>query len=56
MGKTSNQVKQRYAQKTYKQYAVKLRYDTDVALIDEIEKLKAAGLGTTQAIKQLIQK
>ena len=55
MGKTSNEVKHRYNSKTYRQYAIKLRYDTDHDLIDRIEELKEQGIQTTEAIKQLIK-
>ena len=54
--KTSSEVKKRYNDKTYKQYAIKLRYDTDAELIKRIEDLKAKGLGTTAAIKKLAEK
>lgn len=49
--RTSNEVKKRYNDKTYKQYAIKLRYDTDGPLIQAIERLKEQGISTTEAIK-----
>lgn len=49
--RTSNEVKKRYNDKTYKQYTIKLRYDTDGPLIQAIEQLKEQGIGTTKAIK-----
>ena len=49
--RTSNEVKKRYNDKTYKQYAMKLRYDTDDPLIQAIEQLKEQGINTTEAIK-----
>ena len=49
--RTSNEVKKRYNDKTYKQYAIKLRYDTDGPLIQAIEQLKEQGINTTEAIK-----
>lgn len=52
---TSSAVKKRYNDKTYKQYAVKFRYDTDKDLIERIEALKNEGLGTTAAFKKLMK-
>lgn len=52
---TSNEVKQRYRVKTYKQYALLLRYDTDGDLIDQIEAEKKKGHNTSAAIKNLLR-
>lgn len=52
---TSNEVKQRYRAKTYKQYALNLRYDTDGDLIDRIEAEKSKGFATSEAIKNLLR-
>ena len=54
MSKTSWQVKKRYNDKTYKHYSLYLRYDTDSKIIQQIEDLKKQGIGTTEAIKQLL--
>lgn len=53
---TSNEVKKRYNQKTYIQYAIKLRKVEDAEIIDLIENEKKKGFGTTDAIKNLIKK
>lgn len=53
---TSSEVKTRYNQKTYAQYSIKLRYDSDQDVIDAIEKLKDEGINTSAAIIQLIRK
>ena len=53
--RTSNEVKQRYRVKTYKQYALSLRYDTDGDLIDQIEAEKKKGHTTSAAIKNLLR-
>ena len=55
MGKVSNEVYKRYADKTYNQYMLKLRKVEDAELIAKIEALKASGLSATGAIKKLIQ-
>lgn len=46
MGKTSTEVKQRWENKTYARYVVRLRRDTDKRLIDYIEKNKGS-VGTS---------
>lgn len=53
---TSNEVKYRYNAKTYAQYNIKLRKDTDVDIIALIEAEKAAGATTSEAIKNLIRR
>lgn len=53
---TSSEVKNRYNQKTYVQYAIKLRKVEDAEIIDLIEKEKQKGFGITEAIKNLIKK
>ena len=55
VGKVSNEVYKRYADKTYNQYMLKLRKVEDAELIAKIEALKASGLSATGAIKKLIQ-
>lgn len=53
--RTSSEVKKRYNDKTYKAYTLTLRKLEDADLIARIEAEKAKGLGTTNAIKQLIK-
>lgn len=53
---TSNEVKKRYNNKTYQQYAVKLRKDRDMDIIEAIEAEKSNGYTTSEAIKNLIRK
>ena len=53
---TSNEVKKRYNDKTYAQYAIKLRKVEDADVINLIENEKQKGYGTTEAIKRLIRK
>jgi len=53
---TSNEVKYRYNAKTYAQYNIKLRKDTDADIIALIEAEKAAGATTSEAIKNLIRR
>ena len=52
---TSNEVKKRYNDKTYQRYQLNLRKIEDADLIERIEKEKASGLSTTEAIKNLIK-
>lgn len=52
---TSNEVKQRYIKKTYERYLLTLRKVEDADLINRIEKEKASGLSTSEAIKKLIK-
>ena len=52
---TSNEVKKRYNDKTYQRYQLNLRKIEDADLIERIEKEKASGLSTTEAIKKLIK-
>ena len=54
IGKTSNEAKRRYAKKTFKKYGISLRIIEDAELIAKIEAIKAQGIQTTEAIKQLI--
>jgi len=54
MGKTSNEVKKRYADKTFKKYVLTLRKKENAELIAKIEFLKAKGLSISEIIKQLI--
>ena len=53
---TSNEVKKRYNDKTYTQYAIKLRKVEDADIIALIEAEKAKGFTTSGAIKNLIRK
>ena len=53
---TSTAVKQRYNNKTYNQYSIKLRKVEDADLIALIEAEKAKGLSATETIKRLIQR
>ena len=53
---TSNAVKKRYNDKTYAQYAIKLRKVEDADVIDMIEEEKKKGYATTEAVKRLIRK
>ena len=52
---TSTEVKQRWEAKAYKKYMLRLRVDTDAAIIDAIEKQRTAGTQTSEAIKNLIK-
>ena len=55
MGFTSNAVKRRYNDKTYRRYTLQLRKVEDADLIAKIEALKAAGFSASGAIKKLIE-
>ena len=52
---TTSEVKKRYNDKTYQRYQLALRKVEDADLINRIEKEKASGLSTTEAIKNLIK-
>jgi plasmid rolling circle replication initiator protein Rep len=52
---TSSEVKKRYNDKTYQRYQLNLRKVEDADLIERIEKEKASGFTTTEAIKKLIK-
>lgn len=54
MGKTSTEVKQRWENKAYAKYLVRLRYDTDKPLIDYLEKNKAR-LGTSGIFRDALE-
>ncbi|MGN1342059.1 MAG: hypothetical protein ACI4VL_02365 [Bacilli bacterium] len=54
--KTSNAVKQKWENKAYQKYMVRLRNDTDFDLIEYIESEKERGLGTTEIFRQLLNK
>ena len=54
MGKTSTEVKNRWNAKTYKRYAVNLRYDTDNHLIKYLEKQKDID-GTTNIFRDALE-
>ena len=51
---TSNEVKTRWKQKNYKQFAVSLRYDADQELIDFVEKHKDK-YGTTNIFRDALE-
>ena len=53
MGKTSTEVKQRWESKAYRKYLIRLRADTDSALIDYLEKNKER-LGTTNIFRDAL--
>ena len=55
MGYTSNEAKKRYNDKAYNSYLVRLRKVEDADLIARIEALKASGVPTTEAFRQLIR-
>lgn len=54
MGKTSTEVKQRWENKAYAKYLVRLRYDTDKQLIDYLEKNKER-LGTSSIFRDALE-
>ena len=51
---TSYEVKRRYEIKTYKQYAIKLRYDDDADLIQYIDQHKDQ-IGTTEIFRAALE-
>lgn len=51
---TSTEVKQRWENKAYAKYVVRLRYDSDMDLINYIERKKVA-VGTTQAFREALE-
>ena len=53
---TSNEVKKRYNDKTYQQYALKLRKVEDADIIAMIDAERAKGYQTSESIKNLIRK
>lgn len=52
---TSNEVKKRYNDKTYQQYALKLRKVEDADIIAMVDAERAKGYQTSEAIKNLIR-
>ena len=54
MGKTSYKVTKRWQDKTYKNYAAHLRYDTDQHIIDFLEAHKGKN-GATQIIREALE-
>ena len=54
MGKTSTEVKQRWENKAYYKYLVRLRRDTDAHLIDYIDKNKER-IGTTNIFRDALE-
>lgn len=53
---TSSEVKARYNKKTYVQYTVSFRKDTDEDIIEKVEAEKATGLSTADVFRKLIRK
>lgn len=51
---TSTEVSERYKRKTYKNYAVRLRFDTDQDLIDYVEDNKDR-IGMTQIFREAME-
>ncbi len=54
MGKTSTEVKQRWENKAYARYLVRLRKDTDSRLIDYVEKRKEKD-GTSNVFREALE-
>lgn len=54
MGKTRTEIKNRWNAKTYRKYAVNLRYDSDKELIDYLEKNKERE-GTTNIFRDALE-
>ncbi|MDO4816726.1 MAG: hypothetical protein Q4A83_09075 [Bacillota bacterium] len=54
MSYTSSEVKQRWENKAYKKYLVRLREDTDAAIIDYIEQHKEQ-YGTTEIFRMALE-
>lgn len=52
---TSTEVKQRWENKAYKRYAVRLRQDTQADLIELVESRKNAGQGTTEIFSEALE-
>lgn len=55
MGKVSKEAHERYTDKTYNFYTVKLRKAEDADLIARLEALKATGLSAASAIRNLME-
>ena len=55
MGKTSNQVKNTWKRRNYRQYNVNLRIDVDGDLIDLVEAEKEKGLNTTEVFRKALE-
>lgn len=52
---TSTEVKQRWENKAYKRYVVRLRQDTQADLIKLVEDRKSAGQGTTEIFTDALE-
>ena len=52
---TSTEVKQRWENKAYKRYVVRLRQDTQADLIKLVEDLKSTGQGTTEIFTDALE-
>lgn len=53
MSKTSTEVKQRWENNNYARYVVRLRLDTDIELVDFVERHKDS-MGTTQIFREAL--
>ena len=54
MGKTSSEVKNRWNRKTYKQYTISLRHDTDEDIIELLDEAKE-DIGVTELVRRAIR-
>lgn len=54
--KTSSAVKKRYNDKTYKQFSIALRYDSDAAIIEKLNSVPSKNDYIRQLITQDINK
>lgn len=52
---TSTEVKQRWIEKTYKQYRISLRKDEDADLIDIVDRAKSKDIGVTDIFRRGIE-
>ena len=53
---TSYEVKKRHRDKTYRNYSIWLRYDSDAELIDFLESNKEQGISPAETFRRLFQK
>ena len=52
---TSTEVKQRWIEKTYKQYRISLRKDEDADMIEFVEEAKQKEIGVTDIFRRGIE-
>ena len=52
---TSNEVKKRYNDKTYRQYGLKFRNDEDAELIAYLERRKSEGVLPSEVVRELYE-